>query len=240
MRRIISLCAALLLAAAAPAPHKVARNSPALEFVYVWPAEAAAIPKLDLKLYTEAKRDLARAQEDARDDQNLSRDDKREFHRHDYAKAWLTVGQSFRLLSLEGTIETFTGGAHPNHGNLALLWERRLGREIAVTDLFLRKDAFAALTRSAFCKALDAERLKRRGGERLAGSFNDCPKYSELAIAPVDRDRNGRFDTIRFVASPYVAGPYVEGPYEIALPVTSHLIAAIKPQYRNAFERQRQ
>ena len=159
MRRTILLCVLPLLAGAAAAPHKVVRDSPALEFAYVWPAEAAAISKLDLKLYTEAKRDLARAQKDARDDQNLSRDDKREFHRHDYAKTWLTVGQSFRLLSLEGTIETFTGGAHPNHGNVALLWDRRLGREIAVKDLFLRGEAFAALTRGTFCKALDTERL---------------------------------------------------------------------------------
>jgi len=61
-----------------------------------------------------------------------------------------------------------------------------------------------------------------------------------LAIAPLDRNRNGRFDTIAFVASPYVAGPYVEGEYEISLPVTSHLIRGIRPEFRDSFERQRQ
>jgi hypothetical protein len=43
-----------------------------------------------------------------------------------------------------------------------------------------------------------------------------------------------------FVASPYVAGPYVEGEYEIALPVTSPIIAALKSGYRDSFAAQRQ
>jgi len=51
---------------------------------------------------------------------------------------------------------------------------------------------------------------------------------------------NGIIDQISFVASPYVAGPYVEGAYEIALPVTSAIIAALKPEYRSSFEVHRQ
>ena len=141
---------------------------------------------------------------------------------------WETVGQTARLLSLEESIGSFTGGAHPNRGYAALLWDRRANREIAVTALFLKATSFAALTRKAYCGALDKERLKKREGEKLDRMFSDCPKYSELAIAPVDRNKNGRFETLRFVAGPYVAGPYVEGEYEMTLPVTSQLIAAIR------------
>ena len=43
-----------------------------------------------------------------------------------------------------------------------------------------------------------------------------------------------------FVASPYVAGPYVEGEYEVELPVTARLIEALRPEYRESFEAQRQ
>ena len=88
--------------------------------------------------------------------------------------------------------------------------------------------------------AAPAERQKRREGEKFGGDFDQCPKYSELAIAPADKDKDGRFDTIAMVASPYVAGPYVEGEYEIDVPVTRQLIAALKPAYRNSFEAQRQ
>jgi hypothetical protein len=91
-----------------------------------------------------------------------------------------------------------------------------------------------------YCKRLDAERAKRRQGEKLGGEFDQCPKYSELSVYPADKNRNGRFDRITFVASPYVAGPYVEGEYEISLPVSSALIAAMKPEYRASFEVQRQ
>jgi hypothetical protein len=241
MKAAIVVVAALLLTGAAAGPHKVVRNSAVLEFTYRWPSEAAAIPRLDAMFYRQAKGDLAKAQADALEDRNLARRDKREFHPHYYSMVWHTVGQTPRLLSLEAAFEGFTGGAHPNHGNEALLWDRRLNRKIEASALFLKSSAFPALTRRAYCRALDAERSKRREGAKLdLPEFNACPKYSELTIAFVDKDRNGRFDTIDLVAPPYVAGPYAEGKYAVTLPVTSQLIAAIMPDYRNSFERQRQ
>ena len=105
--------------------------------------------------------------------------------------------------------------------------------------LFLRRQAFGAHAQfdTAHCSS---ERQKRREGEKFGGDFDQCPKYSELAIAPTDKDKDGRFDSIAFVASPYVAGPYVEGEYEIEVPVTRQLISGMKPAYRNSFEAQRQ
>ena len=232
---------AVLLTSAGAAPHKIVRNTPALDFSYQWSAEAAAIPVLDRRLYNEGKAALAEAQKDARADQALAREQKRDFHQHDYAASWETAGQTPRLLSLEGSFGAFTGGAHPNSYYKALLWDRQLNRRVGVDALFARNDDFAKLTRPAYCKALDAERKKRREGETLdLPDFNQCPKYSELAIAPTDRNKNGRFDTIDFVASPYVAGPYVEGEYEIEVPVSTRLIAAMKPEYRASFEPHRQ
>jgi len=241
MKRGIIVVGALALTAAAPMPHKVVRNTPALDFNYEWPPEAVAIPALDLRFYTEAKKALAEAQANAREDQQLAKQQKRDFNQHDYSMQWTTSGQTPRLLSLQSELGSFEGGAHPNTAYGALLWDRSLKREIKVDSLFLRSGAFTALTRTSYCAALNKERNKRRQGEKLdLPEFNACPKYSELAIAPVDTNKNGRFDTIDFVASPYTAGPYVEGEYSIPVPVTSQLIAAIKPDYRNSFERQRQ
>ena len=116
----------------------------------------------------------------------------------------------------------FEGGAHPNSNYNALLWDRRLGREIAIGDQFLRVSSFAAVTRGSYCKTSCQGTAKRREGEKLdLPEFNECPKYSDLAIAPIDRDKDGRLDTLELLASPYVAGPYVEGEYEIELPVTA-------------------
>ena len=110
--------------------------------------------------------------------------------------------------------------------------------EVKADALFAQTSALQATTRTAFCAGLDAERLKRRQGEKLDGEFGECPKYADLEISPADGDKDGRFETIIFVASPYVAGPYVEGEYEITLPVTQSLIAALKADYRASFQAQ--
>jgi len=233
--------ALLALTAAAAGPHKVVRDNATLEFTFEWPAQAAAIPGLDLRFYKQAKKDLAEAEANALEDQKLAKEQERDFNGHYYSMTWSSAGQTPRLLSLQGGFETFEGGAHPNHSYDALLWDRSLGREIEIEDQFLRGGSFAALTRGPYCKALAREQFKRREGEKLdLPEFNECPKYSELAIAPVDKDEDGRFDTLDFIASPYVAGPYAEGEYENELPVTRQLMAAIKPAYRASYEPQRQ
>jgi hypothetical protein len=233
--------AAMALTAAAGAPHKVIRKTAALDFSYIWPAEAVAIPALDMRFYKDAKAKLAEAQKNAAEDQALARQQKRDFNQHLYSMDWTTAGQTLRLLSLQNENGSFEGGAHPNTSYDAMLWDRRANRSVSISSLFTRPVDFAAITRGVYCKGLDAERTKRREGEKLElPEFNQCPKYSDLAIAPVDSNKNGRFDRIDFVASPYVAGPYVEGEYEIIVPVTPKLIAALKPGYRVSFEPQRQ
>ena len=240
---------ALLIAATIAAPLSaqrsakavnIAKTSDALDFDYSWPAEAAAIRQLNKRFSDDAKTALNRALSDALSDMKTAKADKREFHQHFFSRAWKSAGQSQRLLSLGETTGIFTGGAHPNSNNSALLWDRKLAREIKLDALFLRTGAFEKLTRTDYCKRLGAERKKRRQGEKIGGQFDECPRFSELAIAPADKDKDRRFDHIRFIASPYVAGPYVEGDYEIDVPVSRQLMAAMKPLYRSSFEPQRQ
>ncbi len=237
---LATVAAVPALAQRGAARVEIKETSRALEFDYSWPAEAAAIRSLDRRFRDDAQAALRSARKDATDDMKLAASQKRELHQHFFSRSWAAVGQSERLLSLESATGTFTGGAHPNSTNGALLWERRLNREIPLASLFLRPRALETLARTTYCKNLDAERRKRRQGEKLGGQFDECPKFSELAISPVDRDKDRRFDRIRFIASPYVAGPYVEGAYEIDVPVSRQLMAAMKPAYRASFEPQRQ
>ena len=242
MSRGIFVATVLLFAAAVAAkPVKIEHDSGALEFSYGWSAEAAAVPALDRKF----RADLAKAYHEAltngREDQKLYREQQRDGARDYYSMSWTTAGETSRLLSLQNELGTFTGGAHPNTSYDALIWDRKLNRKTSMDALLSGPGKFAALTRQAYCKALDEERVKRREGEKLdLPEFNACPKYSDLAIAPVDSNKNGRFDGIDFVASPYLAGPYVEGEYRIRVPVTLKLIAALKPEFRGSFEAQRQ
>jgi hypothetical protein len=241
MKRGFIFAAALLsTTAAAAAPVKIERNSKLLDFTYAWPAEAAAVPALDRRFRSDLDKSLKDALANAREDQALARRQKRDFNQHYFSMQWTTAGQTPRLLSLQSELGSFEGGAHPLTTYNALLWDRRQSRQVSVGALFTRNSAFAALTRTAYCNALDKERVKKREGVELGGEFDQCPKFTDLAIAPLDKDKDGRFDTIDFVASPYVAGPYVEGEYDIRLPVTRQLISAIQPGYRASFEPQRQ
>jgi hypothetical protein len=243
MGRVSWIIAALLCTAAAEhGASKISHKSAALDFTYQWPAEAAAISKLDRKFRMEAAAAYRRGLALGRLDQKLYTQQGRGSVADFYSKQWTTAGETPRLLSLQYHHSAYTGGAHPNTDYGSLLWERKRARPIAVSSLFLRSAAFETLTRADYCIALDAERRKRRGKEWKPGlpEFNACPKFAELAIAPVDKTRKGRFDSIDFVASPYTAGPYVEGAYDILLPVTAQLIAAMRPEYRNSFELQRQ
>jgi len=237
----ILIAVAVCSGAASAAAVKIQHDSKALEFSYSWPAQAAAAPALDKRFRAEAGKAYKGALGVALENQKIYREQKRDGMQDFYSMEWSAAGHTPRLLSLQNELSTFTGGAHPNTGYNALLWDRRASREIGWMSLFRQPGSFAALTRSAYCRALDKERAKRRQGEKLdLPDFNACPKYSELAIAPVDSNNDGRFDTIEYVASPYTAGPYAEGAYNVTLPVTSQLIAAIKPEFRNSFARQRQ
>lgn len=239
-RRLLIASTALLALAASPIkPVSINRQSKLLDFTYAWPAEAAAIPQLNARFQSDMTKAFSDAQKYAREDMALTRQQKRDYNQHYYSAAWESLGQSTRLLSLQGAIESFTGGAHPNHEFKAIVWDRRLNRQVSMTALFARAGDFGTLTRTTYCAKLDKERRKRREGEKLGGEFDQCPKFTDLVIAPADRNNDGHFDSVDFVASPYVAGPYVEGEYEISLPVTARLIGALKPEYRPSFEAHR-
>jgi hypothetical protein len=232
--------AALAASAASAKPVKTERVSNALEFSYEWPAKVQAIKGLHSYLSSDLDKAFRQASADAADDQSIAHSKSYPFRQHSYSMSWDSEGESLRLISLEGDLAWDSNGAHPNTSTKALLWDRQSDRQLAVSDLFSTSAAFQAQTRPAYCKALNAERLRRREGEKLEGEFSQCPPYKELAILLVDRNHDKHFDHILFVAPPYVAGPYVEGDYEISLPATANIVAALKPEYRSSFQVQRQ
>ncbi|MDQ3139534.1 MAG: hypothetical protein M3Q15_02275, partial [Pseudomonadota bacterium] len=154
-----------------------------------------------------------------------------------YSRRWTTAGQSARLLSLDGRLMTFTGGAPPNHGADALLWDRSTRAEVRAASLFSSNEALDRLVRVPGCAILDSERAKRRGATiKRGGAFADCPALAALTLVLTDANRNRRFDHVRLVAAHAGAGSYSEGSSDISLPITATLLAAIKPAYRASFE----
>lgn len=208
-----------------------------VDFHFGWSAEAAAVPELVARFEAEMNKAKDELVVGAKEDKAFRDKEGIDFNGYQSSTDYRTAGQSPRLLSLFVEASAYTGGAHPNHGTNALLWDRQSAREIKASDLFAEPANRDRLLTQRWCDALNKAREEKRG-EPVGGDdmFDECPKLDEIAIVPTDKDGNGRFERLILTASPYVAGPYVEGSYEIDLAVTPDLIAALKAEYRESFE----
>lgn len=226
-------------AAATPAARArlVDERSDLLEFTYGWPAEAAAIPRLNARFEAELKRQRTEALATAREDK-AARGGDMPYNSHSFSAVWELFGNSPRLLSIAAEIGTFTGGAHGNATYQALLWDRQADGPVVVADLFVDPNAaFKAMT-PAYCKELDRQRAEKRGSEAPAEGADwstECAPLAEQVVVPVDADKDGKFELLRVLLAPYEAGPYAEGSYELDLPVTQQIGRLLKPGFRASF-----
>ena len=204
---------------------------------YSWSAEAAAIPQLAERFSRDMKQAKAELIADTKEDRDERLRRGFEFLPYEAQVSYDTAGQSDRLLSLEEAVYSFTGGAHGSSDSAALLWDRKLGREVSIGDLLLPGTSWTGAIRQPFCTLLDREREERRAEPVQPDDlFGDCPKYEDVTVLLSDEDKNARFDHIEVIADQYVAGPHAEGPYEIGLPITAEMIERLKPDYRASFE----
>lgn len=225
-------------AAVPAAPFAYTLTSDLLEISYGWSSEMAAVPGLVARFTRQLRESQDRLTAIARADKAERAKSDFPFHAYSSDTAITTAGQSPRLLSLQVDSGEFTGGAHPNHGTSALLWDRQAKREVRFADLFTDPANRDRVLRQRWCDAIDAERSKRRGGEQIGGQFDECPTLDDIAVIPADKDGDGRFERLMLIASPYVAGPYAEGDYEIELPVDTALVAVLKADVRPSFQPQ--
>ncbi len=223
------------------APQKVAftDNDAAGEanraFAYGWPAEVSAIPALAAR-FTAERRKLLAAQK------SEWAEARREFAdgecaaclSRDYQKTWEVVANLPRFLSLSADVSEYSGGAHGNYWNEALVWDRTAKRALDPKALFRSKAALQAALGPAWCTALKVQRRERLGPDFTDDGFFPCPQIDELTVLLGSSDKRA-FNRIGLIAAPYVAGSYAEGAYEVTLPVTPAVLAAVKPQYKAAF-----
>jgi hypothetical protein len=228
--------------AATPEGKPVALKSetPLIDWEVSWPAEVNAIPALERLIRQPAEQALAEYSKAAREDKARRDKDGFDFNPYEYSVTVEVAGQTPRLLSLAREWMEYTGGAHPNHGTEALLWDKGAGARLAFDSLVEGGAAtLDRLYRDAFCKALDGERARRRQGLDSVPDPNDpfyqCPKFGELQIIAKGPAAGGPMSRLWFHADPYVAGPYAEGDYDIELPVSGAFVAALKPEYRASF-----
>ena len=217
--------------------REVTESSDIYEFDYSYPAAAAAIPALKAVLdrrLDEARKGIAGDAAQAKID---SETDGFPFHTYGSGTAWQVVTELPGWLSMSGSIYSYTGGAHPNSGSAALLWDKQAGVERKPLSLFTSAAAFEQAVQPMLCDQLDSQRAKKRG-EPIVRDQDDWSSACigvEGATVLLGSSNRQTFDRIGFIFDPYVAGPYVEGDYEVTLPVTPKVIAALRPEYRGSF-----
>ena len=221
-------------------PVAFASDDGTLDFAYSWPDEAAGVVKLDAWLRGNAEKVKAEGLRAARDDRKGAESSGFPYRKHSYEEKWAVVADTPRLLVMQSEGYVYTGGAHGMPISTALLWDRQTEKRLAVGALMDVKK-MAAITRNAFCKALDGERAKKRGGDPHSSDapddpFNGCPDMAAQLVLPVASREGGPLDRLRVYIGPYEAGPYAEGIYQMDLPISRAMLTAIRPEWRDAFK----
>ncbi|HZU64144.1 MAG TPA: DUF4163 domain-containing protein [Novosphingobium sp.] len=232
----LALMAPPAQAASAPA-HKVEANTALYTFSYEYPQKAEAIAALRAWLDSDAARARREIAASAREGAADARQNGYPFNPYDASTSWQVVTDLPGWLSLSGMAADYTGGAHPNHGPIALLWDKAAGQRRQALDLFASKAAFSAALKGPFCAALNRQRAERRGAAidpHSTDPFDACLDPAEAVVILGGADHQ-HFTRIGLLLGPYAAGPYAEGDYEVTLPVSPAVLAAVRPPYRAAF-----
>lgn len=217
-----------------PATHLMLRaDTPALRFRWSVPPEAALDPRLFRALRADAEAELQAARAEAEALARAAARDGTPFRGTEWVQRWKLEAEAPSFLALSATGYQFTGGAHGLLGFSGALFDRTTGERIGLAVLFRDADAHRAALDAltpGWCAALDAERARRRGGERNA-AFSDCPPIGEQLILPLG---DAPIRAFKLFAAPYAVGPWSEGPYEIvidAAPAVPHLAPRFAPAF---------
>ena len=131
---------------------------------------------------------------------------------------------------------SYTGGAHGYSFVDSLIWDSKAGLPVSFAGLFTNPAAARALFNPSYCRALDRERLARRGEPTPKDDmFGACPDLFKEAEAYPAKPVYGKYSRIAISLSPYVGGPYSEGMYDLEIVIPKGLKPLVKPQYQALF-----
>lgn len=206
-------------------------------FEYAYPKESGEIPELAAWLDAKLEKERTALAVEADEGREEARDNGFPFNKYSSLTEWQVVADLPDYLSLSATLSTYTGGAHPNYGFDAMIWDKAAGKARGPMSFFTSASALDEALGEELCAALNAERAKRRGTEipeQSEDAFDQCVKGDEVNLLLGSRS-GVKFDRIGVQIAPYIAGPYAEGAYEFTFDITPQLLETVKPEYRSAF-----
>lgn len=154
---------ALFAAPVSAADYDHTEKSPLYELHLRVPEAAMAIPALRDRIMALHKTDSDETRRDATED----KDSDPAFHPYYVDTVWRVTFENGAVISLSGDTNADTGGAHPNEGFQTLVWDKKAGRALAVSDLFVPGEARLALAAVADAATKSWNRIYlRRSGEQ--------------------------------------------------------------------------
>lgn len=225
----------LVVESAPNAPLELALADENLDWRISMPGAVTAIPELRDMILNPAMKARDEMIVAAKEDRAFREQDGFPFRPYTMTTNVGVAGESNRLVSLAISWDSYSGGAHPNHGTSGLVWDKKQSKAIEWRDLFANGDTAASVLHASYCPKLEAERLKRRGEVlKDGGIFTECPPLDDLAVMPADEDGDGLFEALIVHADPYVAGPWAEGDYDVVIPLPAlphpNFAASFAPQ----------
>jgi hypothetical protein len=213
----LGACATLFPAS----PFAYDKKGDLVEFNYAWSAEASRTPALARRLKVDLEREFNIAATAAEVERAAARASGKTYRGSTYSRRWTTVGQSARLLSLDGRLKTRDGSGNVTRRADGKLWDRSGRAEINVDRLFDQASAADVTLRVPGCAKLRNAAPACRG---------------EVAIIPVDTNRNRRFDQFRLIVPSRSKEDAGDPGEDLSVPVSAAMLAALKPAFRPGFE----
>lgn len=206
-------------------------------FEYSYPQAAGEIPALAEWLDQLLDRRRQALAAEAAEGHERARSNGFPFNAYSSGTAWEVVADLPGWLSLSAALDSYQGGAHPNYGFDAIVWDKANDRALEPIAFFTSPEALDGALGERLCEALNAERERRRGmpvDANADDSFNSCIKPDETNLL-LGANGGEHFDRIGIQIAPYLAGPYAEGSYEFTFAVDDQILEIVRPEYREAF-----
>ena len=129
------------------------------------------------------------------------------------------------LISVRFGEETFTGGAHPNHGTFTLTYDLKKGRELKLADLFKPGSKYLDAIADYATRDLQA-RKDPDSGENLGIAKDD---WEEGAKPTADNYQNWNVTKkgLMITFPPYQVAAYAYGPQTVIVPISKLMGIAI-------------
>lgn len=240
---VVALLASAASALAANEPKPVvAISTKAIEAKIVIDPALKVYPALYGRLLATAKRAYDDARKEAQRELKESPDMFTDGRKHYYARSYLVRSAIGPYISILDREETFTGGAHPNHGVDTLLWDTQTGRMMNIKPFFNEMadngpalQMLAQAIRVALLvekKSRDIEIADPARNEWMLNVKPEITSIGGIALSP--STEKGKSSGLIAYFSPYAVGPYAEGEYSVFIPF-KEFQSALSPKGASLF-----